>query len=164
MFSEDSWTCLPLLTFHLDEHVNVCVTHQERGPFFTSVSTLSCLACHCLPLHSAFSTVFCRGNFRLASVQCSVSFRWLCHISLCFLSTLLGKKDSEVAQLCPTLCDPINCSLLGSSVHGILEWVAISFSRGSSPPGIKPGSPALQADSTIWATRGLPYYRNNFSL
>ena len=42
-------------------------------------------------------------------------------------------KWSEVAQLCPTLCDPMDCSLPGSSVHGILqarilEWVAISFS------------------------------------
>ena len=39
----------------------------------------------------------------------------------------------EVAQSCPTLCDPVGCSLPGSSVHGILqarilEWVAISFS------------------------------------
>ena len=45
----------------------------------------------------------------------------------------------SVAQLCPTLCDPMNCSPPGSSVHGIsqargLEWVAISFSRGSSQP------------------------------
>ena len=42
-------------------------------------------------------------------------------------------------QSCPTLCNPMNCSLPGSSVHGIfqagiLEWVAISFSRGSSQP------------------------------
>ena len=40
---------------------------------------------------------------------------------------------------CPTLCNPIDCSLPGSSVHGIfqaivLEWVTISFSRGSSRP------------------------------
>ena len=47
------------------------------------------------------------------------------------------KKESEVTQLCPTLCDPMDCNLPGSSVHGIfqarvLEWVAISFSRGSS--------------------------------
>ena len=46
---------------------------------------------------------------------------------------------SEVAQSCPTLCDPMDCSLPGSSIHGIfqariLEWVAISFSRGSSQP------------------------------
>ena len=43
------------------------------------------------------------------------------------------------AQSCPTLCDPVYCSLLGSSVHAIfpariLEWVAISYSRGSSWP------------------------------
>ena len=45
----------------------------------------------------------------------------------------------EVTQSCPTLCDPINCSLPGSSVHEILqarilEWVAIPFFRGSSQP------------------------------
>ena len=44
-----------------------------------------------------------------------------------------------VAQLCLTLCDPMDCSPPGSSVHGILqarilEWVAIPFSRGSSQP------------------------------
>ena len=42
-------------------------------------------------------------------------------------------------QLCLTLCDPMDCSLPGSSVHGILqsrvlEWVAIPFFRGSSQP------------------------------
>ena len=45
----------------------------------------------------------------------------------------------SVAQLYLTLCDPIDCSLPGSSVHGalqarILEWVAIPFSRGSFQP------------------------------
>ena len=50
-----------------------------------------------------------------------------------------------VAQSCPTLCDPEDCSLPGSSVHGIfqartLDWVAISFSRGSSQiQGSNPG-------------------------
>ena len=44
------------------------------------------------------------------------------------------KSLSEVAQSCPTLCDPMDCSLPGSSVHGIfqarvLEWVAIAFSN-----------------------------------
>ena len=44
------------------------------------------------------------------------------------------KVKMLVAQSCPTLCDPIDCSLPGSSVHGILqarilEWVAIAFSR-----------------------------------
>ena len=49
------------------------------------------------------------------------------------------ESESEVAQSCPTLCDPLDCSLPGFSVHGILqarilEWVAISFSGGSSGP------------------------------
>ena len=52
---------------------------------------------------------------------------------------LLLECESEVAQSCPTLCDPMDCSPPGSSIHGILqarilEWVAISFSRGSSRP------------------------------
>ena len=45
----------------------------------------------------------------------------------------------SIAQSCPTLCDPMNCSPPGSSVHGvflarILEWVVISYPRGSSRP------------------------------
>ena len=58
-----------------------------------------------------------------------------------FLPQHLGQAGSgnEVTQSCPTLCNPIDCSLPGSSVHGIfqartLEWVAISFSRRSSQP------------------------------
>ena len=52
---------------------------------------------------------------------------------------LLLTSESEFAQLCPTLCDPMDCSLPGSSVHGIfqaifLEWIAISFSKRSSQP------------------------------
>ena len=47
------------------------------------------------------------------------------------------RKESEVAQSCLTLCNPMDCSLQGSSVHGIfqarvLEWIAFSFSRRSS--------------------------------
>ena len=49
------------------------------------------------------------------------------------------KSESEVAQSCPTLCNPMDCSPPGSSIHvilqaGILKWVAISPSRGSSRP------------------------------
>ena len=45
----------------------------------------------------------------------------------------MGESESEVAQLCPTLCDPMDGSLPGSAVHGIfqariLEWAAISSS------------------------------------
>ena len=54
----------------------------------------------------------------------------------------IGKEsetENVLARLCPTLCDPIDCSPPGSSVHGILqarrlEWLAMPFSRGSSRP------------------------------
>ena len=77
------------------------------------------------------------------------------------------KSESDVFQSCLTLCDPMDCSLPGFSVHGIfqasvLEWVAISFSRGSSwpgdlpDPGIEPRSPALQADALPSEPPGKP--------
>ena len=52
---------------------------------------------------------------------------------------VLGLNVCLVSQSRPTLCDPVDCSLPGSSVHGIfqariLEWVAISSSRVSSQP------------------------------
>ena len=61
--------------------------------------------------------------------------------ALCpFSTTSLGLPLMHfVAQSCLTLCNPMNCSPSGSSVHGtsqerVLEWVAMSFSRGSSQP------------------------------
>ena len=60
-------------------------------------------------------------------------------ISFVFSSHFHRESESEVAQSCPTLCDPMDCSLPGSSVHGILQaivlkWIAIPFSMGSSLP------------------------------
>ena len=66
-----------------------------------------------------------------------------------------------VAQSSPTLCDPMNRSPPGSSVHGvlqvrILEQVAVSSSRGSLEPGIKLEFPTLQADSLSPEPPGSP--------
>ena len=64
----------------------------------------------------------------------------------------------EVAQSCLTLCNPMDCSLPGSSVHGIfqarlLEWVAISFSSGSSQPKDQNWvSHTADRRFTVWAT------------
>ena len=76
------------------------------------------------------------------------------------------KMKSEVkvlvAQLVPTLCNPMDCSLPGSSVQGglqarIVEWVAIPFSRGSSRPREQAlASPIAGRFSTIWATTEAP--------
>ena len=78
--------------------------------------------------------------------------------SLCCFLPLLGPQPSLGIFCCLfshylTICDPMDYSPPGSSVHGIsqariLEWVAVSFSRGSSPDlEIKPLSPTMQADS-----------------
>ena len=70
---------------------------------------------------------------------------------------------SEVTQSCPTLCDPMDCSLPGSSVCGIfqaivLEWVAISFPRGSSQPRDRTRvSCIVDRRFIIWATREVYY-------
>ena len=73
------------------------------------------------------------------------------------------QSESEITQSCPTLCDPMDCSLSGSSIHGIfqarvLEWIAISFSRGSSRPRNRTRSPALQADALPSEPPGKPHY------
>ena len=77
-------------------------------------------------LCTLFKARFFHGHYPISFFKSSV-----------VLPPLFG--DGEVAQSCPTLCDPVDCSLPGSSIHGILqarilEWVAISFSRGSSRP------------------------------
>ena len=75
-----------------------------------------------------------------------------------------------VAQLCPTLCNPMDCSLPGSSVHGIPqaripEWVAISYSRGSSPPRDQTWVSYIAGRFfTIWVTREAQCLYNNVKI
>ena len=69
---------------------------------------------------------------------------------------------NEVAQSCPTLCDPMDCSLPGFSVHGILlarilEWVTISFPGDLPDSGIEPRSPTLEADALTTEPPGKPW-------
>ena len=81
---------------------------------------------------------------------------------------------AKLLQSCPALCDPVDCSPPGSSVHGILqarilEWVAIPFSRGIfltqglnlGLPYCKPRSPTLQADSLLSEPSGKPIPTSN---
>ena len=71
------------------------------------------------------------------------------------------------AQSCQTLCDPLDCSPPGSSVHGIFQarilgWVAFPPPGDLSDPGLKPTSPvspALQADSLPAEPLGTTHYK-----
>ena len=61
-------------------------------------------------------------NFRLQSSVC------ICVPAVCTVNEVKG------AQLCPTLCDPVDYTVHGILQAGILEWLAFPFSRGSSQP------------------------------
>ena len=120
-------------------------------PFLTSPSSDE----HSVCLYDdSFTEGFCSGRRSYLCRSCNLCVTWQSHVSGRFLPpnmnltvappttvtcVMTSESESEVAQSCPTLCDPMDCSPPGSSVHGIfqariLEWVAISFSRGSSPP------------------------------
>ena len=80
-----------------------------------------------------------------------------CHFLLqCYES----ESESEVSQSCPTLCNPVDCSPPGSSIHGIPQAKILELpfpSPGDLPnPGIEPGSPALQADALTSKPPGKP--------
>ena len=71
-----------------------------------------------------------------------------CHFLLQCMK-VKSESESEVAQLCPTLSDPMDCSLSGPSIHGIfqgrvLEWGAIPFSEKPSGPSNCGGSSGRQ--------------------
>ena len=78
-----------------------------------------------------------------------------------------SKQWGEVTQSCPTLCDPMDCSPPGSLVHGIfqawiLEWVAISFSRGIFPTqGSDRGLPHSRQTLYRLSYQGKTEYRKN---
>ena len=83
----------------------------------------------------------------------------VCHF---LLQCMKVKSESEVAQLCPTLSDPMDCSLPGSSIHGIfqarvLEWGAIAFSHAS-----KLMLKILQARLQQYVNRELPDVQAGF--
>ena len=80
---------------------------------------------------------------------------WLGNLASTTANDPKCQENVFVAQSCRTFCNSMDCSLLGSSVQGILqarklEWVAIPFYRGSSPPRV---SRITGRFFTIWATR-----------
>ena len=90
--------------------------------------------------------------YRMVEPRCLVLF----HEAL--ESKVYNESESEVTQSCLTLCDHMNCSLPGSSIHRIsqariLEWIAISFSRGSSQPRDRTWVSCFAGRFfTVWAT------------
>ena len=99
---------------------------------------------------------------------CIYMYIYICvYIYICIIITLLYSRNWHntvnqlyvvkvlVTQSCLTLCDPIYCSPPGFSVHGILqarllEWVAISFSRGSSWPFSRAWVSCIAVNNRAW--------------
>ena len=88
----------------------------------------------------------------LIIVKCSIFLLPYISIYVIYIGRVCVCMCVLVAQTCPTLCDPTDCSPPSSSVHGILQakyWSGLPFlSPEDLPdPGIKPGFPVLQADA-----------------
>ena len=87
-----------------------------------------------------------------------IGSEWIAQMPLAVSTVVVG---GLVSKSLSDSCDPVDCSPPGSSLQGIfqarmLEWVDISFSRGSSNPGTELTSPALQVDSLLPEPPGKP--------
>ena len=104
------------------------------------------------------------GDSKVGSVFLAFAVLFRSALHVCYPLTHMGLVCVLVVQLCLTLCDPMDCSSLGSSVHGILqarmlEWVAIPSSRGSSQPREWTWVSHIAGGFfTIWATRRAPIW------
>ena len=134
MFSYSPWPCI-FTSFIPVVHIQT----RECGECFsitfdTTVKTVHCCCCCCQVASVVSDSVrpHRRQPTRLPRPWDSPGKNAGvgCHF---LLQCMKVKSESEVTQSCPTLCDPMDCSPPGSSVHGIfqagvLEWGAIAFS------------------------------------
>ena len=79
----------------------------------------------------------------------------------CMCAIFNNKSKVKVAQLYPTLCNPMDYTVHGILQAGVLEWVAVPGPSGSSQARNRTRSPALQADSLPAKLPGKPIYDNN---
>ena len=125
----------------------VCYQH----PLEYVIKSEGCSETHCFVIGQISSTwvalLIGLGNCLFSQAVCSLR------------TSSVSYPFDEVTQSCPTLSHPMDCSLPGSSVCGIfqariLEWVAISFSRGSSQPRDQTRvSLIVGRHLAIWATK-----------
>ena len=161
---------------HLWSHILFAFANELPHPCFMYFN------CYGKSNSKDFEMSMFSGNFRLILCPAyftgrgfsfsifSLRFPRHCHPSHLQPKFSPGKKANPkwpaVTQSCPALCNPMDCSPPSSSVHGILqarilEWVAISFSRGSSWPRDQTQVSCIAGRRlTAWATRGSPKGHN----
>ena len=127
IFPNSFRSCISVLS-----HVTLNLVRDADLPSVIRATNLLLL----LPLPSSFSRVrLCNLRWQPTRLACpwdspGKNTGMGCHF---LLQCMKVKSENEVAQSCPTLSDPMDCSPPGSSIHGIcqarvLEWVAIAFS------------------------------------
>ena len=139
LFIYHFWTSSPCLQFFTSTSLQIFpLLSNSPATTLSQASITSCLVC-------CHSTCWVSSQLRkriLRHLRCHRQLRGVSqvilnchgnHSNIC--QKLLAWGESEVAQSCLTICDPMDCGLPGSSVHGIfqarvMEWVTISFSRG----------------------------------
>ena len=102
---------------------------------------------------STILVLFGSNQFMLCPLAMSF-FQRLCSTS--FPPVSLKKSESQSAQSCPTLCDPMDYTTFGILQARVLEWVAFPSPGDLPNPGIKPRSPTLQEDSLPTESQGKP--------
>ena len=118
-----------------------------------SVQDAHCCGFSCwgaLALGSQASVVAARG---LSSCDAWALFLWVtCALPRPGVEPVLPPLavKVKVAQSCPTLCDPMDCTVRGILQARILEWIAFPSPGDLPNPGIEHRSPTLQADSFYW--------------
>ena len=160
--TDASWCLNPLSACQRQKFGWLSVTFQlppESKAQWQSRTSMYVMA-FCFPLRILILFSFILWFSFPPSQPCSSAIQLLCYECPKFLLAIsFIPKKSEVAQSCPTLCYPVDCSLPGSSIHGILqarilEWVAISFSRGSSQPRDQTQVSCIAGRCfNLWATR-----------
>jgi len=136
--------CFSLFTSELKFVFVACVWHMLTGPDLTFCFFFVCLFFGIFISFLYFLFLF------IYFLNVNIFFSLMDNFSGYIKSVFCGKKGS--CSVCLTLCHPMDCSLPGSSIHGIfqariLEWVAISFSRESSRVRYQTWGSTLQADS-----------------
>ena len=155
------------LSFYSDPHkkcimcVCVCVhsvvsdSLQPHGPPGSSVHGISqARILEWVAISSSKGTSWPRG---LTCVSC-FGRQILYHCATWKAQCIMWKVKVKVAQLCLTLCDPMDCIVYGILQARILEWVAVPFSRGSSQPRDQTQVSCIASRFfTSWATREAQY-------
>ena len=121
-------TCLPWLGTSWRDSYHLCISNTEWLVV--------------LPYQKLHEEGSCRGSFQKSLPFCPTKL-WIPDTEVRFPRIPISCMHAKSLQLCPALCDPMDCSPLGSSVHGILqpEWVAVSSSADLSDPAIESVSP-----------------------